>query len=514
MAVYYGRNYSSSYTMGTRLGGGGEGEVYDILGRKDIVAKVYFDAKFTPSAESSNPRQTLKDKIETMLDQPINPYINGVLSVAWPQDILLDAQGKFVGYTMPRVKSKYHIFAASRERERMRLYPTYTWKIAVLIAYNLALAVKVIHKEGVEIGDMNPNNIMIDERGHVTLIDTDSFNITNKRTGKIYKCTVGVSEVLPPELQGKDLSKSSSVFTKNTDNFSLSIHIFNLLMNNCHPFGCSGLNNSHSSSSNNQVERNIVKGICPYVSNSSGEVSPDAPDVMMLPPEIRSLFDRAFSYSASTAVKASTISKRPSAEEWQIALGSLYSGKMHTCNDKSHVYPSGYSKCPWCEVKRAQTVSGTNQATYAFNNSIKGNSSLPVYTVGKTSTAYQTNNVVIRNPKSIACNRAFWFFTILSSLIASIMILNCYDSSAGFWLACIAGGVGVICYNTWWSSFARGGDIGVGDYFLSLLCGIGFAFGSMVAVAILALLWFILKKILFYGLVIIVILAFIGAFNS
>lgn len=375
MAVYFGRNRSTSYTLGNRLGGGGEGEVYEIAGKYNLVAKIYFDSKFNPTPESTNPRQELKEKIETMLDQPVDPYINGVLSVAWPQDILMNQQGQFIGYTMPRVNSKYHIFAASRERERVKLYPNYTWKTAILIAYNLALAVKVVHNTNAVVGDMNPNNIMLDEMGHVTLIDTDSFNITNKRTGKIYKCSVGVPEMLPPELQGKNLAKPNSVFTKQTDSFALSIHIFNLLMNNCHPFGCVGLNKSQSSSSNNPVVHNIVKGNCPYVTNGSGTTSPDAPDVMMLPKEIRQLFDRAFSYSSSTAVLSATISKRPSAKEWQTVLGGLYNTKMMECRKAMpnlHLYPFGYSKCPWCEIKRLPVPhnnSSTNNQQTGTNNS-------------------------------------------------------------------------------------------------------------------------------------------------
>lgn len=355
MAVYFGRSPSVSYTLGRRLGGGGEGEVYEIAGKPDLVAKVYFESKFTPTAESPNPRQTQKEKIETMLDQPVSSYINGVLSVAWPQDLLIDQQGRFSGYTMPRVNSQHHIFAACRERERVQLYPSYTWKTAILIAYNLALAVKTIHRTNAVVGDMNPNNIMLDEKGHVTLIDTDSFNITNKKTGKVYKCSVGVPETLPPELQGKNLAKPTSVFTKQTDSFALSIHIFNLLMNNCHPFGCVGLNKSQSSSSSNPVVHNIVKGNCPYVTSGSGATSPDAPDIMMLPKEIRQLFDRAFSYSSATAVLPSTISRRPSAEEWQIALGELYQTKMTECRKAMphlHLYPSTYSKCPWCAIKQ------------------------------------------------------------------------------------------------------------------------------------------------------------------
>lgn len=351
--IYYGRNHKI-YDLDQRLGGGGEGEIYDIVGNPSLVAKIYFNSKFNPVAGNSNPRRNLKEKIETMLEQPVQPYVNGVLTVAWPQDLLLNQQGQFVGYVMPRVKSTHHIFAASRERERMQLYPHYTWKTSIAIAYNLSLAVKIIHQSNAVIGDMNPNNIMIDEHGHVTIIDTDSFNITNKKTGKVYKCSVGISEMLAPELQGKNLADPRSVFNEKTDDFSLAIHICTLLMNNCHPFGCTSFNISQSSTSTNPVVYNILRGNCPYVTNAKGKASSDSPDVKMLPKDIRDLFDRAFNYTSSTAIKPSTISKRPSAREWQNALGKLLKRNMKTCKKlypEVHVYPASYHKCPWCAIK-------------------------------------------------------------------------------------------------------------------------------------------------------------------
>ena len=351
--IYYGRNHKI-YDLGQRLGGGGEGEIYDIVGNPSLVAKIYFNSKFNPVPGNSNPRRNLKEKIETMLEQPVQPYVNGVLTVAWPQDLLLNQQGQFVGYVMPRVKSTHHIFAASRERERMQLYPHYTWKTSIAIAYNLSLAVKIIHQSNAVIGDMNPNNIMIDEHGHVTIIDTDSFNITNKKTGKVYKCSVGISEMLAPELQGKNLADPRSVFNEKTDDFSLAIHICTLLMNNCHPFGCTSFNISQSSTSTNPVVYNILRGNCPYVTNAKGKASDDSPDVKMLPKDIRDLFDRAFNYTLSTSFKPSTISKRPSAREWQNALGKLLNSNMKTCKKlypEVHVCPASYHKCPWCAIK-------------------------------------------------------------------------------------------------------------------------------------------------------------------
>lgn len=372
MAVYYGRG-GVQYALDMRLGGGGEGEVYAIKGKNNLVAKLYYSNKLKPTTFNSNPRQLLKEKIQTMLDQPVNAYTpKGVLIVAWPQDIIYDASGEFVGYTMPRVQSKYHIFAASRKRERMALYPNYTWKTAVTIAYNLAMAVWNVNSTGAVVGDMNPNNVMVDEYGHITLIDTDSFDIINRRTGKTYKCSVGVPEMLPPELQGVDLADPVNKFTEKTDGFSLSIHVFNLLMNNCHPFGVSGMKKSKSSTSNSPVAKQIARGECPYVTGGKGKTSPDAPDVAMLPKEIRELFDRAFRYDVVTAVKATTIAQRPSAQEWMFALENLYQSAMTTCSkDATHIYPSGYPKCPWCKQFVPPPVSPPFSQNNSFSSVIK-----------------------------------------------------------------------------------------------------------------------------------------------
>ena len=173
--------------------------------------------------------------------------------------------------------------------------------------------------------------------------------------------------MLPPELQGVNLADPANKFTVQTDGFSLSIHIFNLLMNNCHPFGVSGMSKSKSSSSNAPVAKHIARGECPYVTGGRGRIASDAPDVAMLPKYIRELFDRAFSYDVTTAVKAVTIARRPTSQEWMAALGQLLQNAMITCNkDASHVYPTGYPKCPWCR-RSSQFVTSTQNNSRQIN---------------------------------------------------------------------------------------------------------------------------------------------------
>ena len=348
VAVYYGRG-GKRYDLGNKLGDGGEGTVYLINNHPGSVAKIYKPERLKmPGA-----RQEMKEKIEAMLASPVCPYVKGVLTVAWPTDYLVDGNKQFQGFVMPAVENKKSLLWACRESERRQLFGgKYQWRVSVAIAFNLALAVDNLHRAGIIIGDLNPNNIMVSDKGLVTLIDADSFNITSK-SGKVYKCSVGMEEVLPAELQGKDLAKPCNAFTYASDRFALAVHIFNLLLNNCHPFGCLDLNSPNSSAGKNPRVHNITKGFCPYVDSGKGKVNASAPDMAMLPMEIRDLFDRAFKYTSRTAVRKETLDRRPSAEEWKNALWKLYNTQMITCrSDKYHVYPAQYKACcPWCQVQ-------------------------------------------------------------------------------------------------------------------------------------------------------------------
>ena len=95
------------------------------------------------------------------------------------------------------------------------------------------------------------------------ILDVDSFDITDPDTGERFECTVGISEFLAPELQGRDLRKAK--FTKHTDEFALAVHIFQLLMGNAHPFNVKVVDSVKQSLPENKLEMNIVNGNCPWV---------------------------------------------------------------------------------------------------------------------------------------------------------------------------------------------------------------------------------------------------------
>lgn len=347
MATYYGR-FGTRYTTVRQLGAGGEGTVYTLSGYDGIVAKIYKADRF----RNSNDRNIMERKLKAMLSMNVAYIIDGIARFAWPQDILYE-NDVMVGFIMPEIQTKYKIFDMYRGGKnsiREKIYPNYTWKYSVQFAYHLAWLVNHLHSYNIVIGDFNQNNIAIDPKsGTVIIIDCDSFDITDHITGEHFPCTVGLPEMLAPELQTVgNLAKAK--FTKYSDYFSLAIHIFRLLMDNADPFG--GVITTNASISKIPANQAICNGECVYVRNVPGKVIPNwSQKPSMLPSEILQLFKKTFDYTALTAIKK--ISNRATAYEWCMALKPYglpepNSNLKHCSLNKNHVYPAHNSKCPWC----------------------------------------------------------------------------------------------------------------------------------------------------------------------
>lgn len=347
MKKYKGKNGKVYQLVDNPLGSGGEGNVYEIVNEASQVAKIYHeDKKFTTEEK----RTRLRAKIEAMIAMNIKTTIDGTLRIAWPKDILLD-NGKFVGYVMPKVSAPYKIFHVTRD-DRIQIFPKYTWKYSVQYAYNLSWIVWYLHMNGIVIGDMNMNNIAVDKTGQVVLIDCDSFDIKDRKTKTHYKCEVGLPELLAPELQTVGVVKNGT-FTKESDDFSLAIHIFRLLMNNADPFGAKVVGKNVDSQVAFNINSSIVNGESPYFREIANKKVPDwAPKLDLLPPEFISAFDRTFNYTQTTIV--SSIKNRTTAEEWNRILLVYAQAEpnpyLQTCPKcANHVFPAHLTDCPFCD---------------------------------------------------------------------------------------------------------------------------------------------------------------------
>lgn len=354
MASYRGQTGISYELSPSRLAKGGEGEIYRVVGHGKKVAKIYTG---TPSSD-------LEEKLLLMVkfrDQ----VLKNLSSVAWPLDVIYDANKRFCGFIMPELGINAELGAIYKYSSPQSSGITNQQKIH--IARNICVVIAAVHNTGCVFGDFNPRNIGVDKNtGLVSFLDTDSYHVYNRPKDKTYRCVVGCSGYIAPELLEKShkhtranpndakqtyAKMSLPTFTQESDNFALAIHIFKLLMNGFTPYGGIPETSCASTASPGRGDDAVRRdSYCFKPGNKPLDASP-IPRIETFPKEIQDLFARAFIAGRRDP------RQRPSANDWHGALGR-YEQSLVACRDNSlHQYDRKNSVCPYCEAdKRYQNV--------------------------------------------------------------------------------------------------------------------------------------------------------------
>ncbi len=309
-----------SYRLGPPIAEGGEGRVFEIEGRTDIVGKIYKEGDFTRA-----------EKLKLMIERS-NRRLRNI--AAWPLSSLVESDGSTVGFVMESLTGWQPLHNVYQIRSRLKLFPHRNYQFLVRVARNLATCVHHVHEADLVIGDLNESNVLVSSGAMVKLIDVDSFQVAT--TGELFPCKVGKPELLPPELQGHSLE--GIVRTPNHDLFSLAVLVFETLVYGRHPFAGTPLTEEEIS-----LERCIALGYYTYTSKREIGLKPARNfKIDWLPIEIRELFERAFDPLAR---------ERPSAKEWYFALKDL-ENNLRGCRDNpSHTFYNKLPNCPWCALE-------------------------------------------------------------------------------------------------------------------------------------------------------------------
>lgn len=158
--------------LGTRLGRGGEGEVFEIAGHRDLVAKIYHGRLSGERVE--------KLKVMQVLGRPELQQIS-----AWPVD-LIHEKGVPRGFVMPRAENARELHVLYGPKSRKQQFPDAGFAFLVQCAANVARAFAVIHDSGLVIGDVNDRLVMVSRDATVRLIDF--FDTITK--GLVLRCSV------------------------------------------------------------------------------------------------------------------------------------------------------------------------------------------------------------------------------------------------------------------------------------------------------------------------------------
>lgn len=319
--------------LGKKIGSGGEGDVYEIAPhRMDVLAKIYHKSL---TAER-------QEKLRVMVSG-CNDELKEFS--AWPLDLIhAGKNGHVCGFVMPRITDCEPIHKVYGPSHRKEAFPNADWKFLVRTAKNLAAAFYIIHKYGYVIGDVNEGNILVTKKACVRLIDCDSFQVQTH--DRIYHCEVGVPQFTPPELQkSKDFKM---LRTQNHDNFGLAILIFLLLFMGRHPF--SGV---YKGKDDMPIERAIAEYRFAFGRNAALKAMsppPNAVGLSIVPGEVASLFEQAFTESALQSWG------RPTANDWWNVLDALEKRLKKCSTESMHTYYSGLATCPWCGLENTTGI--------------------------------------------------------------------------------------------------------------------------------------------------------------
>jgi serine/threonine protein kinase len=324
--IFY-TSQSDMVRLGRRIGTGAEGEVYEIRGRSDLVAKVYHKPPPPEKAEKL-----------VILSRLGNERLFNLS--AWPVSTLRNApDGEVAGFVMKKVREAEEVHTLHSPKSRLQKFPGASWAFLIYVAANIARAVATIHEYGLVIGDVNPKNILVTRKATVYLLDVDSFQVWFD--GKTYRCEGGFPEYTPPELQGVAFRNIDRA--QEHDGFGLAVAIFQLLFMGRHPFS-----GRYLGAGEMPLERAIRESRFAYGDDAEARKMRQPPGALALdaaPPSLVDMFRRAF---LST--------DRPHPREWIEQLGELAKALKKCELHSGHYYYRELRDCPWCGIEKQTCV--------------------------------------------------------------------------------------------------------------------------------------------------------------
>jgi DNA-binding helix-hairpin-helix protein with protein kinase domain len=315
------------------IGEGGQATVFTVDADPGVAVKLYHE-----------PTPDLERRLESMLllahpDQFLSDDGTEHPALTWPAAMVKDlASGEVIGYTMRRVRSPEFVplgtlFNAPQRRQH---FADISWRFLLGLARNLAGLVASLHERELVLGDVSHGNIVVSQRGYLSLLDCDSMQFTDPRSGERFPCLFLTAEYAPPELQLEPAIERSP----STDDFSLAILVCRLLRAGDHTHIGVRLGGGDEDA---DVAANIRDGYSHLVRSDEMGLPPGTFDARLLPPPVLELAQRAFGPGHADPAA------RPSAEEWLAALDEA-AGAVATCSaSRYHAHGGHLAACPWCE---------------------------------------------------------------------------------------------------------------------------------------------------------------------
>ena len=318
-------NQTPIYLAAEPLGQGGEGNVYEVLTENQwspLVAKVYHAQELEKEQRNAlEGLPTREAKIKYLVTY--QSYLPSDIPVMFPEELLYNNQGQFVGFLMRKALGEIDLSGLSTLNISPNLsvnwHQLYDRTHVLGIARRAKLCQKIaevfeqVHEGGEFVMvDIKPENIRVGFNGEVTLIDVDSIQITHQNVVR-FPAEKLTPEYCPPEYQHLDFKKD--LIPQSWDHFALGIIFYKVLLGlhpytgSCHP-PYDGLTTN---------AQKIAQGLFPNGSQKDKfSIIPHPHDgFKSMPGDLQELFLRCFEPGKQLP------EARPTAEEWKNAFAQI-----------------------------------------------------------------------------------------------------------------------------------------------------------------------------------------------
>jgi DNA-binding helix-hairpin-helix protein with protein kinase domain len=226
---------------------------------------------------------------------------------------------------MPKIQEGRELIDIYNPRRRNKVGLKIDWHFLHVVSHNIASIIHSIHEAGYVLGDIKPQNILVNNQAVPSIIDTDSFQVTNPQNGHIYRCLVGSEGFTPPELLNQNFAHIDQ--TEVHDRFRLGVVIYYLLFGS-HPFQGKWIGSGDSP----ELTELIRNGYWAFA--NTGLIRPSSLTIPLdiLHPELKKNFIQCFSEGYKNP------RLRPTAQEWQKSLQIAFQELKQCDKESQHFY--------------------------------------------------------------------------------------------------------------------------------------------------------------------------------
>ncbi|MBS9385956.1 MAG: TonB family protein [Dolichospermum sp. BR01] len=387
--------------LGEEIANSGEAKIWR-TNQKGYLAKIY---------HSPTPERV--QKLAVMIAHPPtepNSHLHHV-SFAWPKSALKNAQGDCVGFLMPEIKDGKELIDVYNPQRRKQLKLEIDWRFLHTTALNIVSIIEALHAAGYVLGDIKPQNILVNNRALPSIIDTDSFQVKNPKNGKVYYCLVGSEGYTPPELIEKDFDRIEQ--TEVHDRFRLGVIIYQLLFGGNNPFQGKWTGAGEIP----DINELICQGL--WVNGSTNLIAAVARTIPLeiVHPEVQQCFLKCFNDGHKNP------NFRPTARKWLEAL-KVGNDRLTICGRvDNHYYSRTYGKCYWCDRS-------TNLGVDIFPGVVKANSSVVVESASQPQVI---SNRFIGNLLQTLTGHSYSVISVAYSPDGQTLASGSYDNTIKLW---------------------------------------------------------------------------------